>query len=116
VDAVVERRLELRMESRTVQVVASLTKPKEVAEDEWTCACVTRLGDEVRTTDIHGGDSMQALQLAVVTLGGQLKHEARWRGGTLFHFDEPFNSLLAGRPNRRRLATKCKETSECQRL
>jgi len=94
VDIIVERRLELRMESGTVEVVASLTKPKEVAEDEWTCGCVTRFGDEVRTTDIHGGDSMQALQLAMVTLDGQLKHEARCRGGTLFHFDEPFNSVF----------------------
>jgi hypothetical protein len=94
VDTFVERRLELRTETGTVAVVASLGKPKEVADDEWTCACVTRFAEEVRSIDIHGGDSMQALQLAMVTLDGQLKHEAKRRGGTLFHFDEPFNSIF----------------------
>ncbi len=93
-DAIAERRLELRIESGTIEVVASLGKPKEVGSDEWTCACVTTFAGEVRTIEIHGGDSMQALQLAMVTLDVELKHEAKRRGGRLMHFDEPFNSIL----------------------
>ena len=37
---------------------------------------------------------MQALQLAMVTLDVELMHGAKRRGGTLFRFDEPFNSIL----------------------
>jgi hypothetical protein len=37
---------------------------------------------------------MQALQLAMVTLDVELMHGAKRRGGTLSHFNEPFNSIL----------------------
>jgi hypothetical protein len=94
VDTVAERRLELRTGNSTIEVVAALGRPKEVARDEWTCACIAKFADEVRSIEIHGGDSMQALQLAMVTLDAELKHEAKRRGGTLLHFDEPFNSIL----------------------
>jgi hypothetical protein len=94
VDAIAERRLELRTATGTVEVVAVLGRPKEVGADEWTCACVTRFGGEERSTEIHGGDSMQALQLAMVTLDVELLHGAKLRGGTLIYFDEPFISVL----------------------
>jgi hypothetical protein len=94
VDTVAERTLELRTADGIVEVFASLSKPKEVGSEEWTCACVTRFAGEVRSIEIHGGDSMQALQLAIVTLDVQLMHEAKRRGGTLFRFDEPFESIL----------------------
>lgn len=94
VDTIAERLLALRTKSGTTEVIASLGKPKKIESNEWTCACVTKFADEVRSMDIHGGDSMQALQLAMVTLDAQLKHEAQRRGGTLLHFDEPFNSIL----------------------
>jgi hypothetical protein len=94
VNTVAERRLELRTESGPITVVASLGEPKQVADEEWICACVTAFAGEVHSIDIHGGDSMQALQLAMVTLDVQLKTEANSRGGTLFHFEEPFNSIL----------------------
>jgi hypothetical protein len=66
-DTVAERQLELRTDSGTISVVASLGMPRKVGSDEWTCACTTRFGDNVRSIEVHGGDSMQALQLAMVT-------------------------------------------------
>ena len=93
-DAIAERRLELRTAAGTIEVVAVLGRPKEVGVDEWTCACVTRFGAEERSIDIHGGDSMQALQLAMGTLDVELQHGAKVRGGTLIYFDEPFVSIL----------------------
>jgi hypothetical protein len=91
---VAERQLELRSASGTIAVVASLALPRKVGSDEWTCACTTTFADEVRSIDIHGGDSMQALQLAMVTLDGELMLGADRRGGVLFFFDEPFISIL----------------------
>ena len=93
-DAVAERRLELHIEKGTVEVVARLGNPKNVGNEEWTCACITRFGTEERSIDIHGGDSMQALQLAMATLDVELQHGAKVRGGTLYYFDEPFISIL----------------------
>jgi hypothetical protein len=94
VDVVAERRLELRTEKGTIEVVARLGSPKEVGKDEWTCACITRFANEERAMDIHGGDSMQALQLAMATLDVELQHGAKLRSGTLYYFDEPFISIL----------------------
>ena len=93
-DAIAERRLELRTSTGTIEVVALLGRPKEVAVEEWTCACVTRFADDERTIDIHGGDSMQALQLAMLTLDVELQQGAKRHGGTLIYFDEPFVSVL----------------------
>lgn len=93
-DTVAERQLELRIASGTIAVVASLGMPRKVGSDEWACACMTRFADEVQSIEVHGGDSMQALQLAMVTLDGELKRGAQRRGGTLLHFDEPFASIL----------------------
>lgn len=91
---VAERRLELRTESGSTEVIARLGGPKQIASNEWTCACITLFENEERSIEIHGGDSMQALQLAMGTLDVELQHGAARRGGTLFHFDEPFNSIL----------------------
>jgi hypothetical protein len=54
---------------------------------------------------IHGGDSMQALQLAMVTLDGELDHGAMRHEGKLYHLDEPFNSVLENSGMQRRPAT-----------
>ncbi|WP_425389034.1 DUF6968 family protein [Aquimonas voraii] len=91
---IAERHLELRTPKGSMAVVAALGRPTEVGAEEWTCACVTVFGGEARTHQIHGGDSMQALQLAMVTLDVELSHGAKMRGGTLFQFDEPFTSVL----------------------
>jgi hypothetical protein len=94
VDAVAERRLELRTEKGPIEVVARLGIPKEVGSDEWTCACITKFANEERSIEIHGGDSMQALQLAMATLDVELHYGAKRRGGVLYYFDEPFISIL----------------------
>lgn len=104
-DTIAERQLELRTEGGTISVVASLGMPRKVASDEWTCACITRFANDVRSIEVHGGDSMQALQLAMVTLDGELNHGAERRGGTLLHFDEPFNSILENSGMQRRTST-----------
>ena len=93
-DTVAERRLELRSESGTIEVVARLGSPREFGSDEWVCACITKFANEERSIEIHGGDSMQALQLAMATLDIELQHGAKQRGGTLYYFDEPFVSIL----------------------
>jgi len=93
-EIVAERQLELRTESGAIQVVASLGMPRKVGIDEWACACTTRFANEVRSIEIHGGDSMQALQLAMVTLDTELNQGAERRGGTLVHSDEPFTSIF----------------------
>ena len=93
-DAVAERRLELRTEKGAIEVIARLGSPKEVGTDEWTCSCITKFANEERSIEIHGCDSMQALQLAMATLDVELHHGAKRRGGTLYRFDEPFISIL----------------------
>lgn len=93
-DAVAERRLELRTEKGAIEVIARLGSPKEVGTDEWTCSCITKFANEERSIEIHGCDSMQALQLAMATLDAELHHGAKRRGGTLYRFDEPFISIL----------------------
>lgn len=93
-DTLAERQLELRSANGTMKVVAALGRPIEVREEEWTCSCVTVFGGETSVHEVHGGDSMQALQLAMVTLDVELFHGAKLRGGTLFRFDEPFTSIL----------------------
>jgi hypothetical protein len=105
VDTVAERRLELRTETGTVEVVARLGNPKEVGANEWTCACITKFANDERSVDIHGGDSMQALQLAMATLDVELQHGAKRRGGTLYYFDEPFRSILEDGGMQRRVVS-----------
>jgi hypothetical protein len=92
-EVIAERQLELRTPSGTVEVAALLGKPRQVADEEWTCACITRFGTDERVIDIHGGDSMQALQLAMATLDEELKRRAEQHGGTLIWFDESLTSI-----------------------
>ena len=37
---------------------------------------------------------MQALQLTIATLDVELERGAKVRGGTLYHYDEPFTSIV----------------------
>ena len=104
-DTVAERQLELRTENGAIAVVATLGMPRKVGSDEWACACTTRFAEEVRSIEIHGGDSMQALQLAMVTLDVELEHGAKRRGGTLLYFDQPFTSILENSGMQRRKPT-----------
>ena len=43
---------------------------------------------------MHGIDAMQALQLSIATLDVELEQGAKKRGGRLYHYDEPFTSML----------------------
>jgi hypothetical protein len=43
---------------------------------------------------MHGADSMQALQLTISVLDAELERGAKVRSGVLYHFDEPFVSML----------------------
>ena len=104
-NAVAERRLELRTVQGTIEVIARLGSPKEVGSDEWTCACITSFASDERSIEIHGGDSMQALQLAMVTLDVELQHGAKLRSGTLYYFDEPFISILEDSGMQRRVGS-----------
>lgn len=91
---IAERRLELRTEGDTIDVVVSLRPPQQVGPEEWTCEYEVKFGDAPMVRAAHGGDSMQALQLAMVSLDVELEVGAKRRGGRLFHLDEPFNSIL----------------------
>lgn len=94
-DTIAERRMELRIEGRVVEVVARLGRPEpDASHDSWKCLYEVAFGGASRTTAIYGGDSLQALQLAMVTLNGELGHEAKSRGGVLYHLDEPYTSLF----------------------
>ncbi len=43
---------------------------------------------------MHGADSMQALQLTIATLDLELEVGVKRFSGSLYHYDEPFNSIL----------------------
>jgi hypothetical protein len=93
-DVIADRELELRTESGTVLVIVSLGRPHKVGPDEWACEYGVRFGDAEKIRGIHGGDSLQALQLSMASVDLELELGARCRGGKLFHLDEPFNSVL----------------------
>lgn len=94
VDAIAERRLVLRTKDSVIEVVVSLGRPKQVGPDEWTCEYEVRFGEASTRRAIHGGDSLQALQLSMVSLDVELELAAQSRSGKLYHLDEPFNSIL----------------------
>lgn len=89
-DTIAERRFEPRTPTGAIEMVAFLGRPKEVAVEERTCACVTRFAGEERLIDIHGGDSLQVLQLAMFTLDVGLQQDAKRLLGTLDFLDETF--------------------------
>jgi hypothetical protein len=95
VDVIAERRIELRSSGQTSEVVVRLARPElDESKEAWMCAYEIQVGDTIRSMAMHGADSMQALQLSIATLDGELAHIAKKRGGVLWHFDEPFNSIL----------------------
>lgn len=94
-DAIAERRLELRTSGETIEVRVRLGRPEpDNSQEAWTCEYQIQCGDTSRSMVMHGADSMQALQLSMATLDGELKHLTRKRGGTLWHWDEPVHSIL----------------------
>jgi len=93
-DAIAKRTLELRTATGSIEVVVALGRPEQVAEDEWKCVWEVTYAGDTKSRPAIGGDSMQALQLAMVTLDVELEQGAKRRSGRLFHLDEPFTSVL----------------------
>jgi hypothetical protein len=95
VDTIAERRMELRTEGRTIEVVVKLARPEpDASHDSWKCEYEVQFGEDTKTMAMYGGDALQALQLSMVTLDAELKYGAKKRGGVLYHLDEPFTSVL----------------------
>jgi hypothetical protein len=94
VDAIAERRLELRSDDHTIEVIVKLGRPVPDGNDCWKCEYEIDFGDATRTMAMHGGDALQALQLSMATLDMELEYGARNRAGVLYHLDEPFTSVL----------------------
>jgi len=96
-DVIAERHLELRVAGESVAVSVKLARPKMDASGEnWICEYEVWFGDSCRSMAMHGVDAMQALQLSIATLDVELEHGARKRKGSLYHYDKPFVSILAG--------------------
>jgi hypothetical protein len=93
-DPIADRRLELRIQSESIEVIVSLGRPQQVGPDEWKCEYEVKFGGSGTIRATHGGDSLQALQLSMVSIDGELERGAQRRGGQLFHLGEPFNSIL----------------------
>jgi len=95
VDAIAERRLELRSEHKTVDVIVKLGRPvRDASRDCWMCEYELRFGDITKNMAMYGIDALQALQLSIATLDVELDHGAKKHGGVLWHLDEPFTSIL----------------------
>jgi uncharacterized protein DUF6968 len=96
-DVIAERHLELRVAGESVPVSVKLGRPKLGASGEdWLCEYEVWFGDSCHSMAMHGVDAMQALQLSIATLDVELEHGARKRQGSLYHYDEPFVSILEG--------------------
>ena len=96
-DVIAERQLELRVAGESVVVSVKLGRPKlDPSGQDWICEYEVWFGGSCRSMAMHGIDAMQALQLSIATLDVELEHGARKRGGALYHYDEPFVSILEG--------------------
>ena len=94
-DGIAERRLELRSETGSIEVVVKLGRPvPDSTYNSWKCEYEVWFGDKCKSMAMHGGDALQALQLSIATLDMELNIGAKRRGGTLYHLDEPFTSVL----------------------
>jgi uncharacterized protein DUF6968 len=95
-DVIAERHLELRTGEKSVAVVVKLGRPTPSGPEHWVCEYEVWFGDTCGSAAIHGIDAMQALQLAIASLDGELNRGARKLNGSLYHYDEPFVSILEG--------------------
>ena len=94
-DVIAERRLVLAVADGSIEVVAKLGRPVPDELGGWKCPYEIWFEESCFTSfAIHGGDSLQALQLSMATLDMELKRGARQRGGELYFLDEPFVSVL----------------------
>jgi len=94
-DVIAERQLVLRKDDGSIDVTVKIGKPElDDSGENWKCPYEIWFGDTCRAMAMHGVDSMQALQLAIATLDVELEVGVKRYGGTLYHYDEPFNSIL----------------------
>ena len=94
-DAIVERRMELRTASGSIPVTVTLGRPiPDESHDSWRCDYELRFGDVLKKMAMHGSDAMQALQLSLAILDVELEFGAKKHGGGLYYLGEPFRSVL----------------------
>jgi hypothetical protein len=94
-DLFAERSLVLTVAGETTDVVVKLGKPvPDEATNSWKCPYEIWFGDNCYSHAMHGGDSLQALQLSMATLDMELRRGAKQRGGELSFLEEPFGSVL----------------------
>ena len=94
-DVIAERQLDLRVDGKSTTVTVKIGRP--VPGDsgvDWVCPYEIHFADGCRSMAMHGADSMQALQLTISVLDAELERGAKVRSGALYHFDEPFVSML----------------------
>lgn len=94
-DVIAERHLELRVDGNAISVTVKIGHPLPgPSGEDWLCPYEVHFGDQCKAMAMHGVNSLQALQLTIATLDTELECGARKRGGTLYHYDEPFTSVL----------------------
>jgi hypothetical protein len=94
-DVIAERQLELRVDGESTNVTVKIGRPAPGDSGvDWVCPYEIHFSDRCRSMAMHGADSMQALQLTISVLDAELERGAEVRRGTLYHFDEPFTSML----------------------
>jgi len=94
-DVIAERKLVLRGDDSSVDVTVKIGKPElDESGENWKCPYEIWFGENCRAMAMHGADSMQALQLTIATLDLELEVGVKRFGGSLYHYDEPFNSIL----------------------
>ena len=94
-DVIAERQLVLRKDDSHIDVTVKIGKPElDESGANWKCPYEIWFGNACRAMAMHGADSMQALQLTIATLDVELEIGIKRFGGTLYHYDEPFNSIL----------------------
>ena len=94
-ETIAERQLVLKSGDNALQVIVRLGAPvRDESGLDWKCPFEIECGSDLRSMAIHGVDSMQALQLTICTLDGELELLARRMKGELCFQDGPFHSIL----------------------
>jgi uncharacterized protein DUF6968 len=79
----------------SIDVTVKIGRPElDASGENWKCPYEIWFGDICKTMAMHGVDSIQALQLTIATLDVELEVSAKKYAGTLYHYDEPFTSML----------------------
>ena len=94
-NVVAERRLQLRKDGESIDVIVKLGMPvMDESGENWKCTYEIWFGDRCQSMAMHGIDAMQALQLSIATLDVELEHGVKKYQGKLYFHEEPFTSML----------------------